>query len=66
VHIYQLVPSQARPIEAELKAIPHHIPSIDLRCSRCGASQTYALVPEGDGGIAVRLASKQLARTQSR
>lgn len=45
-HVYQLIPLQEQPIEEEVKAMPHEIPSIDLRCSRCGTSQTYKVVPD--------------------
>ena len=45
-HIYQLVPLEARPSQAEVRAMPHDIPSIDLTCSRCGASQKYKIVPD--------------------
>ena len=46
LHIYQLVPLEARPTEEEVRAIPHTIPSIDLRCSRCGATETHRVVPD--------------------
>lgn len=45
-HIYQLVPLEARPTEADVDAITYEAPSIDLKCSRCGASQSYKVVPD--------------------
>lgn len=44
--IYQLVPLEQRPTGDEVRAISHETSSIDLRCSRCGASQTYKLAPD--------------------
>jgi DNA-directed RNA polymerase subunit RPC12/RpoP len=43
--IYQLVPAQERPYEAQVTSAPDQIPSLDFSCSRCGASRTYTLVP---------------------
>ena len=44
--IYQLVPPEERPTEAEVRRLPHKTASIDLTCSRCGSSQTYKIVPD--------------------
>ncbi|HET6869375.1 MAG TPA: hypothetical protein VFH80_25920 [Solirubrobacteraceae bacterium] len=46
LHVYQLVPLEAQPIEEEVEAMPHEMPSIDPRCSRCGTSQTDKVVPD--------------------
>ena len=43
--LYELVPVDQQPLEADVDVIQHEIPSLDFRCSRCGASQTYKLVP---------------------